>query len=293
MQQETRKSIKRFTEKRPRPINISSQNLVTLSQLSPSGKLPLVISPQEEGLDLVSWAKHNSAFIEEKLLEHGGLLFRHFESNSVQLFEQFTSALSNHLLDYKERSTPRTEVTGKIYTSTEYPANQTIPLHNELSYSRSWPMKIWFFCLQPAETGGETPFADSSRVFQRIPEAIKARFMEKRVMYVRNYMPQLDLSWQEVFQTNNRAEVERYCRSIDMECEWINEQHLRTRQVCQAVALHPETSRLVWFNQAHLFHISNLDPAVRETLLSLYGEESLPRNTYYGDGKPIEPAVLR
>ncbi len=153
-------------------------------------------------------------------------------------------------------------------------------------------MKIWFFCLQPAETGGETPFADSSRVFQRIPEAIKARFMEKRVMYVRNYMPQLDLSWQEVFQTNNRAEVERYCRSIDMECEWINEQHLRTRQVCQAVALHPETSRLVWFNQAHLFHISNLDPAVRETLLSLYGEESLPRNTYYGDGKPIEPAVL-
>jgi alpha-ketoglutarate-dependent taurine dioxygenase len=48
----------------------------------------------------------------------------------------------------------------------------------------------------------------------------------------------------------------------------------------------------VWFNQAHLFHVSSLETTVRETLMSLAGEEELPRNAYYGDGTPIEPSVL-
>jgi hypothetical protein len=49
---------------------------------------------------------------------------------------------------------------------------------------------------------------------------------------------------------------------------------------------------MVWFNQAHLFHISSLNPEVRQTLLSTFKKEDLPRNAYYGDGSPIENSVL-
>ena len=49
---------------------------------------------------------------------------------------------------------------------------------------------------------------------------------------------------------------------------------------------------MVWFNQAHLFHISSLVPEVRESLLSLLREDEFPRNAYYGDGSPIETSVL-
>jgi alpha-ketoglutarate-dependent taurine dioxygenase len=62
--------------------------------------------------------------------------------------------------------------------------------------------------------------------------------------------------------------------------------------VCQAVATHPDTGDVVWFNQAHLFHVSSLPPAVRDSLLSSYTEENLPRNVYYGDGTRIELPVL-
>jgi len=48
----------------------------------------------------------------------------------------------------------------------------------------------------------------------------------------------------------------------------------------------------VWMNQAHLFHVSNLEPRVRERLLRMCTENELPRNTYYGDGTPIELDVL-
>ena len=67
---------------------------------------------------------------------------------------------------------------------------------------------------------------------------------------------------------------------------------LRTRQTCQAVAVHPVTGDNVWFNQAHLFHISNLQAEVRESLLDIVDEEDLPRNVYYGDGSAIEDEVL-
>jgi hypothetical protein len=49
---------------------------------------------------------------------------------------------------------------------------------------------------------------------------------------------------------------------------------------------------MVWFNQAHLFHVSNLDLAVRRSLTETFAEEDLPRNAYYGDGSPIEDSAL-
>ncbi len=48
----------------------------------------------------------------------------------------------------------------------------------------------------------------------------------------------------------------------------------------------------MWFNQAHLFHVSNSGPGRAEALLSIFAEEDLPRNAMYGDGSPIEGAAL-
>jgi alpha-ketoglutarate-dependent taurine dioxygenase len=116
--------------------------------------------------------------------------------------------------------------------------------------------------------------------------------MRSGVSYVRNYGTHLDLPWQEVFQTNDRSAVEDYCRGQDIAIEWKPDGTLRTSQTCQAAIAHPITGEMVWFNQAHLFHISNLEPHVRHSLLSELGEEALPRNAYYGDGAPIEDAAL-
>jgi hypothetical protein len=49
---------------------------------------------------------------------------------------------------------------------------------------------------------------------------------------------------------------------------------------------------MVWFNQAHLFHVSNLENSIQESLLAVLKEEGLSRNAYYGDGTPIERSVL-
>lgn len=276
---------------RRKSISVSQQELIKTELFQPEQLLPLVIQPAVEGINLTTWATTNHEWIDIQLLKHGGLLFRNFNVNGATEFEQFIQAVSGELIEYSYRSTPRSQVSGNIYTSTEYPADQSIPLHNEMAYSLSWPMKICFFCVKVAQ-GGETPIADSRKVFERIDPKIKEQFIQKKIMYVRNYGEGLDLQWENVFQTSNKSEVETYCRNAGIEFEWRGANHLRTRQVCQAVATHPKTSETVWFNQAHLFHVSSLHLKIRESLLSMIKESDLPRNAFYGDGSNIEPSVL-
>jgi alpha-ketoglutarate-dependent taurine dioxygenase len=282
----TFKSIKR------KAIVVCEQQLIKAEFLSSKKQLPLVIQSAVEGLDLTSWAANNRSWIQDWLLKCGGLLFRDFEVKKNFNFEFFIQSICSELIEYSYRSTPRTLVEGKIYTSTEYPAEQSIPLHNEMAYSLNFPMKICFFSVKVAEQGGETPIADSRKVFQRLDTKIKEKFIDKKIMYVRNYLRGIDLAWQDVFQTTNKSEVENYCRNARIDFEWKSEDHLRTTQVCQAVAIHPQTGDRVWFNQAHLFHVSSLQPKVRESLLDAIAQEDLPRNAFYGDGSPIEASVI-
>lgn len=265
---------------------------ITLSYLRPGSPLPLVVRPAAKGIDLVDWAAANTGFIESYLLRNGAILFRDFGLTAVEEFERLIEAVSGPLLDYSYRSTPRHVISGRIYSSTEYPAHQSIPLHNENSYTRDWPMKLSFFALQVAEKGGETPIADSRNIYETISPEIRECFVRKGLMYVRNYGTGLDLSWQEVFQTSSKAVVEDYCRKARMEFEWIGDDQFCTRQRGQVVERHPRTGEMVWFNQAHLFHVSRLEADVREWLLVAFGEHNLPRNVYFADGSAIDPAML-
>jgi len=281
-----------FPGAKPKGVRVARGDLVRMSQPDPSGRLPLVVEPGMPGVSLADWIGSNRELVGQKLVENGAILFRGFGIRTAEDFHHLTSAASGELLQYRERSTPRTAVGDRIYTSTEYPADQEIPMHNENSYSHKWPRKLWFFCHQAAPEGGETPLADSRKMLERIDPEVRRRFVEKGVMYVRNYREGLDLDWRTAFQTDDREQVEEYCRQSGSEFEWLDGDRLRTRQVRHAVMDHPETGDTVWFNQAHLFHVSSLAPEVRESLLELHGEEDLPRNTYYGDGTPIEDSTM-
>lgn len=276
---------------RRRAVTVSSEDLVRFGSL-PTGDLPALAEPAGLGVDLAAWAASSRQRIEEKLHRHGGILFRGFGLSEPEHLEAFIRAVSGESLEYRERSSPRHAVKGNIYTSTDYPASQPIFLHNENSYQQEWPLKIFFFCRQAPGQGGETPIADVRKVLARIPPEIRDRFASRGWMYVRNFGDGFGLSWQTVFQSTDKEAIGRHCRDKGIEVEWKDGDRLRTRAVRSALARHPGTGELVWFNHATFFHVSTLEPAVRDSLLSELGEGELPANTYYGDGSPIEPEVL-
>lgn len=260
-------------------------------------QLPLVVQAQaqdESSLDGLShWVMDERDWIEEQLLRHGGVLLRDFAINTAQDFEHICRLIDPGLLNYAGGDSPRDAVTAKVYTSTAYPARLEIPLHNELSYRRLWPRKLFFFCEQPPQQAGETSIADCRKILQAIDTDIVQRFAEKQVAYIQNLHDGWGFgkSWQQTFETEDRAVVEAHCNSNAIEYRW-TENGLWTRSICPGVIDHPVTAETVWFNQADLWHVSSRGPDYEQKMLKLFGEAALPSHATYGDGTPISTADL-
>lgn len=276
-------------------INSDQTGFVKTELLPPGVSLPLMIRPATEHIsltDLTGWLRASRQFIETQLLKHGALLFRGLPLTTVDDFEQFAVAVSDKLLEYDERSSPRSQVGRNVYTSTDYAPSEKIFPHNEHSYAMSFPLKLFFFCQIPAKSGGQTPLADTRKISKSISAEVREGFLQKKWMYTRNFGHGMGVPWQTAFQTSDKEVVEEYARRNNIEVEWKDGDRLRTRQVRPAFATHPRTGELLWFNHATFFHISTLGDAVREILMEEFAEEDLPNNTYYGDGSQIEPWVL-
>jgi alpha-ketoglutarate-dependent taurine dioxygenase len=253
------------------------------------GDLPLQVRPDTR-VGLAEWAGDNAAVVDGWLHEHGAVLFRGFDVDLCG-FATVAQALAGDALPYRERSSPRTELAPSVYTSTDYPADQHIPLHNENSYQACFPARLVFGCLTAARTGGATTLADVRRVLARVSPMVIRGFARRGVRYVRNFHEGVGVPWQEAFQTCDRAAVEAYCAEQGITATWRTD-GLRTHQVRPALARHPVTGERTWFNHAAFFHVTTLGVAMRDALVAQFGEDGLPTNTYYGDGTPIEPDVL-
>lgn len=250
----------------------------------------MLLHVEKNQLPFLDWVEENKDDIENYISTNGVLLIRGLSITSEEFGPALTGLFGEELLSYTYRSTPRTELKNNIYTATEYHPSQVIPQHNENAYSNAWAMRIGFLSVTPAHKMGNTPLSDSRVAYQQIPVEIREEFERKKIMYVRNYSS-VDLPWTEVFQTDDKRMVEKYCRENNIEFEWIA-QGLRTKQTNKATIAHPLTREMLWFNQAHLFHVSSLEEELREGLVALLGEDNLPRNTYFGDGTPIDEEHL-
>ncbi len=277
---------------RRKPITASAKDLIKTALWQAGNTVPLVLQPATEGVDLFRWIRRNRTELEDLLLKHGAILFRNFGLREREDLERFAAATNLEPMHYMEGATPRTDLGNRVYTSTEFPPDHRIALHNELSYILNWPMRICFFCVTPSESGGETPIADVRRVYRRIRPEIRERFERTGWMLVRNFGGGFSLPWQKSFRTDDPHVVESYCSHANIQFEWNGSQRLRTRQVRPAVRPHPVTFEPVWFNHVAFWHVSSLDPDTKRAFLAEFTEEDLPYNTYYGDGSPIETSVI-
>lgn len=262
-------------------------------ELFHAGRRESLIMRATGPMDLETLLGEYADDISEKLLDHGAILLRGFGISDVARFESVVAAMPGRGLDYIYRSTPRTSVGTKIFTATEFPPALEIPLHNENAYQRDWPLKIAFCCIDAATTGGQTPIADMRAVTQALGSDLLNEFESRQIKYIRHYRPYADLSWQTVFQTQDRDEVTRYCEANDIASVWLDKQTLRTTQTCQGVARHPVTGERLLFNQAHLFHVSSLGAEAAKALIVGFGIDRLPRHACFGDDGELDVELLQ
>jgi amino acid adenylation domain-containing protein len=280
-------SFKKFKAVAPKAVELSEEEVVERSFLSPGQELPLVLRPLVPDVDPAEWVEAHRESLEADLLRHGAILFRGFGIDTPETLERFAGVLCPDLFN-ENGEHPRESVTGNVYTPVFYPQDQQLLWHNENSFNWSWPRKIFFCCANPPDRGGETPIVDSRRVYAELPAEIRERFESRGVLYQRNYSEAMGLPWQTVFRSQDREEVEGKARESHLELEWRDGDRLRTRAVRPAVVAHPVTGDLSWFNQAQHWHVACLDAETSKAMRSLFPDEDLPRHCYHGDGTPIE-----
>jgi hypothetical protein len=260
------------------------------SVLDPRG-FPLCVQPDGR-TGLVEFVQEHREWIDERLADHGAVLLRGFEPGD---FAEAVTGLAGRLLDYVHGNSPRTKVSSaNVYTSTEYPPEFTIPLHNEMSYAARWPRRLYLHCVVAPATGGRTPIAASREILRRIPADIRDRFTRKRLLYLQQLHGGAGLgrSWQDTYETDDKAAVERHLREFDVDFAWTGNGGLRTRQLRDATTIHPDLGEEVWFNQADQWHWSGAGPGLGKDLLDVFEEDELPTACLHGDGSPLAPADL-
>jgi len=276
--------------------------MIKTGVLDPQHTVPFVVEYESDngGLEpglLTSWYQDNHEFVEQKLLEHGAVLFRGFDINTPASFARLTRSIAPGLLDCLDDNGPRTKITSGIYTSTEYPAEYQLSMHSEYAYSHKFPSRLYFCCVVEPGKGGETPLADNRKILKKLDPEIVEEFRRKRIKYLRNLHGGngFGLSWQAAFQTTDKAAVEAYCRSMSIDYEWKADGGLRLQNTFDSVITHPVTGEEVWFNQAPQFHPSDYPTDIYESLLNSYRdrEDDLPQTSLFGDNTQIEISKLK
>lgn len=262
--------------------------------------LPLVLAPFETAeqavspTDLTAYAREHERELRDSLHRHGALLFRDFSVDDAETFQRVVQIFAPALRNYQGGDSPRGTVTDKVYTSTAYPAALPIPLHNEMSYSRDYPSLIAFYCEVPPSTAGETPLADCREVLQLLSADLVERFEIKKLRYIQNLPDRAGLgkSWQATFETDDRERVEALLRGRGAEWQWRRDGALRVVELVEPILTHPYTGEEVFFSQAHLWHVSGLDPRTRQALTRMVAEDDLYHHCTFGDGSPIDERDL-
>ncbi|HEY0452747.1 TauD/TfdA family dioxygenase [Actinophytocola sp.] len=237
---------------------------------------------------LPGWLAEHAGW-QDILLDRGAIVFRGAGVGDVADFDSTVSALVRPSSEFSEETSPRTALTDRVFTSTEYPAPYPIQFHNEFSYRRSLPDCLVFACLDAPDTGGSTPIADCRKVLATLPPDLVDRFADG-VRYVRNFVG-LGVPWQKTFGTESRADVDEYCARNGIDAEW-SASGLHTRQFGTAVTTHRVTGERAWCNHVLNFNIRGVKPAAVRAGLVATPAELRPTNSLYADGSELDEETI-
>jgi alpha-ketoglutarate-dependent taurine dioxygenase len=238
------------------------------------------------------WIAANRRELCEKAAQHGAVLFRGFPLSSPQDFDRFVAAFDLPNFPYEESLSNAVRVvkTPRVFTANEAPATARICLHHEMAQTPIFPAKLFFFCEQPADTGGATPLCRSDVLWDRLKAARLefARECESKGLKYSNVMPAqndpssgIGRSWQSTLRADTREGAEERLRALGYTWTWLDDGCLRVTTPVLPAVRKLENGRTAFFNQLIAafqgWKDERNDPAKAIT---------------FGDGAPLDRAAV-
>lgn len=259
---------------------------------------------------VADWLAGQRPALDATLARTGALKLRGLGLRNAADFNACVPHLGDGPMRYDGGASPRAQIHGAVYESTQWPWFFRIPLHNEMSYLRSQPSRAVFFCAQAPRWGGATTVGDMAAVYRALPPTTRERFERHGVRYIRHFSgvppvwmrgikrvlkDNMRQQWRVAFRTDDRRDVEALCEAQGLSWTWTRDDGLRVESVLPAVRPHPHTGEPVWFNQSTTMHPNRqaLGPVIYPYLRATCRDpERYPYNVRLGDGSPLRAADL-
>ena len=237
--------------------------------------------------DVREWITAQRNDIAEQLATYGAILFRAFPLVTADDFDAFITAFEYPNFLYRESlsNAVRVNRTERVFTANEAPSDVAILLHHEMAQTPIAPSKLFFFCEQPAESGGATPICRSDVLFQRLLAECPqfAHDCATKGLKYTNVMPAADdpksgmgRSWQSTLRAETRSEAETRLRDLSYTWTWLPDGSLRATTPVLPAVKEVAPGRKAFFNQliaaSHGWKDTRNDPSQALT---------------FGDGTPL------
>lgn len=234
---------------------------------------------------LTDWlARHRSVLLEE-LARHGALLIRGAPLPDALAFDRFIQAFGLENFAYRNSlsNAVRQNLTERVFTANEAPAEVAIYLHHEMAQTPYYPSRLFFYCEQAAEAGGETPLCRSDILCQQLQEAVPDFVEHCRRLGVRytNVMPADNdaasgqgRSWRSTLRVESRGEAEEKLTALGYRWQWLPADTLQVTTRVMPAVRRLEDGREVFFNQLIAAHRGWQDTRNEASRSIRYGDES-------------------
>lgn len=291
---------------------------MSLEFIISDSNLPTVCAAHEKDprTSLLTLLSNHHTEILHQLGHKGVVLFRGFACDDLEFFSKAIELCNlGTRCSTKDYDIPRTLLPHEIYTSSDFPAHISLPLHHEKPRSKKPPNHLYFCCAAPAEQGGGTLFADAAAIWQNIPQAIQTKIKTYGVVYrqffhgktMKAYLLNTVFGkhnargWSDYYKTHNKNEVEQKLSESQLSWIWQGSDLVVTNHLPGAVT-HPLTGQELWFNSANYLNAyDNLLYGALEALslskywLSRYliAMDMLPIVCHYGNGDAFSPKDIK
>lgn len=241
----------------------------------------------------INWVDTERDTLDAQLTEAGTLLFRGFPLANAEDFDRFVTAFRYPNFTYAESlsNAVRVNKTERVFTANEAPSTVRIHFHHEMAQTPIYPSRLFFFCQQPADSGGATPLCRSDVLLDRLRE-VEPQFVadcEAKGLKYSNVMPGADdassgmgRSWQSTFGTDAKAGAESKLAGLGYSWEWLDGDCLRATTPVLPAVRELSSGRSSFFNQliaaSQGWKDSRNDPTKAIT---------------HGDGSPLNVTAVR
>ncbi|SDO68924.1 TauD/TfdA family dioxygenase [Pseudomonas jinjuensis] len=275
--------------------------------LHPEG-LPLFVEPASERLKndfaaFKAWFVGHEKPLQDLLHTYGALRFRGFPIHGSEDFAAMMAHYPNADMGYTGGGTPRAALAGKVFEATRFPKHIRLPLHQEMSYLKHWPLMVGFYCHVAATEGGATDIGSIARLESLLEPSFLERIRKHGLIYKRNFrdkylesddklhpdLVSLHRPWQEAFFTESKEEAQLACEKMNLEWKWLDDGSLETVYRTSGFVTHPVLGTQHMFNQANT--MNTIDSGVNSinwpAYTARYTNRPKPTECTFGDGTPM------